>query len=447
VVAHLVTSILAGVGVAFASVAAVQDCSEVTGAYSGVTCLAASYRLYGEEFCGCDAVKILPHQSTVCGGFGRYGEMARALTVRWPDVKLLNIYTPAHDCQPTEYDMDTIAQWWSLQYLSLSGFRSPIPRTWGDLAYLRSLQLRQAAFHELPAAVVREWRMLESLLVTLSPKLTVVPEELWQLPMLSHVRMFGAAACRAVPPDWVQQACGDDEPTCPGFPQWLFQELSWRRTPRRTMCGTPSCEESFVDLAMFDGNKDSRWSHGDFIAWLTTKMRDAGADDVVEVSEEGMECFLLQSTGNRSSTHLAAGDVASAFWYTSCEECGNYPQSRATIDPRTKLECANASMEFPVVAVADALCSPSSDCIGVCSLMSSFSKTVDRDGNMLINDTELLELGAMTGVSSVFLGMGACLGAWTACPLKTTPMSFEVLAVVGSVFFDYDATDCSSCPG
>mmetsp|Transcript_107929 Transcript_107929/g.247438 ORF Transcript_107929/g.247438 Transcript_107929/m.247438 type:complete len:202 (+) Transcript_107929:1207-1812(+) len=180
----------------------------------------------------------------------------------------------------------------------------------------------------------------------------------------------------------------------------------------------------------------------------STYLREAGiASEGVQVSEEGLRCFMSHATAGRSSTHLSAGDVASALWYTTCEECDNYPQSRTAIDPRTKPECANASLEFPVVDLAESLCSHSSDCIGFCSLYFSFVQAADSDADGFINDTELLELGALSGVSSLFVGMGACLGAWIECPLNTTPMSHAVVAVASSVFFDYDATDCSACSG
>mmetsp|Transcript_73572 Transcript_73572/g.168664 ORF Transcript_73572/g.168664 Transcript_73572/m.168664 type:complete len:251 (+) Transcript_73572:239-991(+) len=217
----------------------------------------------------------------------------------------------------------------------------------------------------------------------------------------------------------------------------------WSRNCRG---GGPLCDRN-ADQAVSSLLRILTFLTGTRITVGPTEISSPGSatEGTFNISQKGLECFTRNATGGRSSTHLSVADVSSALGYTTCEECADYPNEILTIDPRTKPECANASLEFPVVAVAESLCSPSSVCLGVCQGFDAFLQVADRDKNELINDTELLELGAMTGVSSVFMGMGACLGVWAECDRSSSLLSFGDIAVVATVFFSFDASDCSSC--
>mmetsp|Transcript_36120 Transcript_36120/g.94584 ORF Transcript_36120/g.94584 Transcript_36120/m.94584 type:complete len:490 (-) Transcript_36120:112-1581(-) len=452
-VAHIVASGVACGGVAVAVFAATTDCAAVArGTEEVAECLKASYRLYGDDFCGCDAVQFTPLESTVCAGFGNQGEQARALTKKWPTVKFVQVRSTSDSegCRLTEFDMDTLAQWKSLQYLSIVALQTSIPPSWEDLSELRSLELKQTGLQELPANVVRSWRKLETLSVMMSPGLTVVPAVLWQLPSLKTVRMFGALACASVPPKWKRQACGEDRPVCEMFPQWVAEELTWRRTPRQSVCGSPGCQEVFRAFHMYDGNGDNQWSHGDLLSWLniqllTSKWLEAGTATGLEIGTDALRCFMLLATNGTSAEYLSAGHVARALGYSTCEECSDFPAAGSAVDPRSKPECANANVDFPVIPLARAICSPPTTCISVCSTLAAAIDLADSDRNGFFSDAELVALVAMSGAKVAFSGMNACLLAWAGCRPNSTSLRSSDAFVMGTVFFDYDTSDCSSC--
>mmetsp|Transcript_40913 Transcript_40913/g.107432 ORF Transcript_40913/g.107432 Transcript_40913/m.107432 type:complete len:260 (+) Transcript_40913:3-782(+) len=259
--------------------------------------------------------------------------------------------------------------------------------------------------------------------------------------------MLGSAACAGVPGRWRERACGGGEARCEGFPEWLMEELVWKRTPHRTVCGEPACENAFDEFRAFDGNKDGLWSHGDFSAWLTQQLggslSPASKDDL---SVQALECFMGLVSGGESSTFLTVADVSRSFQYSTCEECPDFPKPRAAMDPKTKPECSDAAPDFPVIAVADALCFSSTACLGVCSAIEAVVQVADENQDALFDDREFGIVASMTGTSAMFPGISACLLAWAECEGRGhTVLSRADAFVIATVFFGFEASDCSEC--
>jgi len=452
ILGHILVTVAALVATGVGTQALAAECSgaQLTAtALSGVTCRAASYRLYAPGYCGCDAAFFEPGVSPVCAGFGKYGDQGRLLAESWSDLRYINIWATIGHCTFTPYDMETISRWTRVQYLGVSGLKTPIPQSWDQLTALRSLYLTQIGITDLPSTVVREWRQLERLDVRLSPTLAVVPAEVWDLPQLSEVRLYGTAACEDgpdVPERWRRRACGAEEEVCPGFPQWLFEEVTWKAVSGQTRCGGSGCESGFNIFAHIDANEDALWSQGDFSYWFARKLMESGLDPgVVTLSEEGISCFFEHATKNASKTHLSAAEVSSFLVYSTCEDCPDFPVARDTPDPKTHPECANATDAIDIIAVGEALCAPPSECTEACPLVNSLIRSADSNGDGRMTDLELMALAAAAGANTAFPGVSRCAWSWSQCDTGAEDLSVADTFVACMMFSNFPATTCGDC--